>query len=116
MTNIIDTHRTTHDELAQLNFTDRESYLEWVRQWKDCYKELSQTIRSVVAYIKDRQRGKEAADSGSPPGFLEMQLWRAQGLREVLREYATCALIMRAQGKKESWEMKIKAQKVGQVV
>lgn len=75
-------------------FTDRDSYFEWVRQWKATYKSLSQEIRELKATIREKQR--EAQEP----------VWRLQEQRYRLRWYATALLILRHEGKVRSWKMK----------
>jgi len=74
-------------------FTNRDSYFEWVRQWKVTYKSLSQEIRELKATIREKQAQEEC-------------VWRLQEQRWRLRWYATALLILRREGKVRSWKMK----------
>jgi len=93
-------------ELAKLDFTTRESYFVWVCTWKGFYKELSQYIREIKAMIRAELRelsgGPETANDDIP-------LWRLHARVEDARTFATCALQLRADGKKESWAAKMRA-------
>ena len=102
MTNFHDVYRSRYDAISKLDFTDKESYFAWVRNWKDFYKELSQEIRTVKAQIRQDMR-----DGFSP--------WEAQFYREDLRNHAFVALICRAQGKKDSWAKKLRNQELEKV-
>ena len=102
MTNFEDTYRATQDAISKLDFTDKESYLAWVRKWKDFYKELSQEIRTVKAQIRQDMRD-------------HVPCWKLQYYRENLRIHAECALICRAQGKEESWAKKLREQELHKV-
>ena len=50
-------------------FTDRDSYLEFVRKWKENYKSLSENIRSV----KQQRRGENMSDMQSEAHYLGLQ-------------------------------------------
>ena len=78
---------------SEVPFTDRDSYFEWVRQWKATYKSLSQEIRELKATIREKQAQGE-------------YVWRLQEQRWRLRWYATALLILRREGKVRSWKMK----------
>ena len=95
-----------YDELAKLDFTTRESYFVWVRKWKAFYKELSQYIREVKAMIraehKEMSGGPETANDDIP-------MWKLRAWVDDARIFATCALQLRATGKKESWAAKMRA-------
>ena len=110
MTNFHDVYRSRYDAISKQDFTDKESYLTWVRNWKDFYKELSQEIRTVKAHIKQRMRGDFPNEILS-----DMELWKVQYYREALRNHAVCALECRAQGKKDSWAMKLRNQELEKV-
>ncbi len=84
---------------SEIPFTDRDSYFEWVRQWKVTYKSLSQEIRELKAIIREQQRAIREEQSDVP-------VWRLQEKRSRLRWYATALLILRREGKVRSWKMK----------
>lgn len=75
-------------------FTGRDSYFEWIRQWKVTYKSLSQEIRELKATIREKQH-----EAQEPVWQLQKQCYR-------LRWYATALLILRHEGKFRSWKMK----------
>ena len=111
-TNFHDTYQKTYDELAQMNFVTKEEYLVWVRNWKDFYKQLSEQIRSAKRYIKDSQNPKKKA---RPNPLSKMSIWQVYSLRYYSRSIAFYALALRADAKKESWEMKMRAQELSAV-
>ena len=114
----MENRKERYDELIKLDFTTRESYFVWVRKWKAFYKELSQYIRDLNATIRIEQREmslrmSEYLSSGVWPkeevSDDYVPLWRFRARREDARNYATCALQLRADGKKESWAAKMRA-------
>ena len=82
--------RERYEALAKWNFTDKETYLDWVSRWKDFYKELSQHIRDTRLGIRNTQR------NGELPG------WRVYMNLTLARHYATAALLLRRNCKKEA--------------
>lgn len=73
------------------NFTNRAEYLEYRRQWKANYKELSQNIRSMKERMKDEaKKGNEDAAA------------ICQREREILRKQARRALEQLAEAKVEA--------------
>ena len=102
MTNFHDTYQERYSAINKQDFTDKESYLAWVRNWKNFYKELSQEIRTVKAQIRQDMRD-------------HVPCWKLQYYREALRNHAVCALGCRAQGKKDSWAMKLRNQELEKV-
>lgn len=79
-----------YEALAKWNFTDKETYLAWVVEWKWFYVELSQHIRDARMGIRNAQR------NGVLPG------WRVYWELNTARHYATAALLLRRNCKKEA--------------
>lgn len=79
-----------YEELAQWSFDSKETYLAWVAEWKWFYVSLSRHIRESRMNIRESQR------NGSDP------TWRLIYSLNTARHYATCALLLRANCKKEA--------------
>jgi hypothetical protein len=75
------------------NFNSRETYIAYVKAWKETYKANSETIRTLKADIKAEQKSGNTSKASS-----------MQASREYMRKMQTRALQERA-------EMKIEAQK-----
>lgn len=75
------------------NFNSRETYIAYVKAWKETYKANSETIRTLKADIKAEQKTGNADRASS-----------MQSSREYMRKMQSRALQERA-------EMKIEAQK-----
>lgn len=88
----MDNVKERYEVLANWQFNDRETYLIWVTGWKIYYKELSDHIRETRAQIKESQR---QLIFGPPLWKLIGQLYRA-------KHYATAALLLRKNCKKEA--------------
>jgi len=102
-----------HNIIKNPNYTDRESYLLWISKWKDFYKDLSVEIYSVKQQIKEKMRSREVIYKNISHNILtEPPLWQMQNYREQLRLCATNALELRAEEKKNSWAMKLKAKEL----
>ena len=79
-----------YEKLARWEFTNKETYLAWVVEWKWFYVLLSQHIRDTRAQLRESQR------SGGDPD------WRLHYSLNTARHYATCALLLRKNCKKEA--------------
>lgn len=91
-----------YEKLARWEFTNKETYLAWVNDWKWFYEELSWYIRGKRAEIRESQR------NGSDPN------WREIYSLHTARHYATCALLLRRNCKKEAayqWTMIVREEK-----
>ena len=88
----MDNVKERYDKLAKWSFNDRATYLAWVEEWKGYYRELSSFIRETRAEIKESQR---KLIFGSPLWKLIGQIFRA-------KHYATAALLLRRNCKKEA--------------
>lgn len=66
---------------THLTFDNKESYIEWVKQWKEAYKQLSVQIR-------------------------KWKQTRNVVLREQDKIFARAMILIRKEGKKKSWELK----------
>lgn len=82
--------RERYEALVKWNFTDKETYLAWVVEWKWFYVELSAHIRNTRLGIRNTQR------NGEFPG------WRVYNNLTRARHYATAALLLRRNCKKEA--------------
>lgn len=82
--------REQYEKLAQWNFTNKETYLAWVVEWKWFYVLLSQHIRDTRAQVRESQRKGLETD------------WRDIYSLSAARHYATCALLLRSNCKKEA--------------
>jgi len=51
--------RERYEALAKWNFTDKETYLAWVVEWKWFYAQLSRHIRDTRLGIRNTQRNGE---------------------------------------------------------
>lgn len=102
----MENRKERYDELIKLDFTTRESYFVWVRKWKAFYKELSQYIREVKAMIRAELR---ELSGGPETDNDDIPMWKLYAWVEDARNYATCALQVRADGKEESWAAKMRA-------
>lgn len=87
--------------MTKFNFTDRDSYIAFVHNWKAEYKANSETIRRMKADIKAAQK------AGS---FNEAS--RLQSSRQYMRRIQREALELRAEAKVESQRQYLAAQEV----
>lgn len=94
-------YRDQINQLEQQKWTDKKSYLKWVKQWKSLYKELTLAIR------------KHRCELGKPHIVLryndpryETSSGRLQADKFILRRFAKCMMEIRKIGKKESWKNK----------
>jgi len=97
-----------YKQLRDAQFTDKETYLEWVSQWQMFYEELSQYIRKVKMTIRKRMRNSEFGGSYTTT-FIDLEkspLWQVQGHRERLRICAVDSLDLRMCNKELSQRMK----------
>lgn len=89
----------TPDKYEQyFTFTDRESYLQWVDNWKHSYATLTKHIR----WAKGTEEGDPLLTYYSHPQYV-YPLSALAG-----RTVARLMLVLRAEGKRRSWEMKLK--------
>ena len=86
------------EDLAEFfDFTDRESYLKWVAQWKESYKALADVIREQKNLTRNLQRSEDESASAN------------QSLVDMLGFQARVMIHVRRTAKKVSWEMKQRA-------
>lgn len=84
----------SEDYAPFLPFTDRDSYLEWVADWKETYKALSESIRG------SKETAKNMARAGDPKaGF-------AQANAVIKGRQARALLALRRVAKGQSWAMR----------
>lgn len=79
-----------YEKLARWSFNSKETYLAWVMDWKGYYRDLSIFIREARAQFRESQR------SGAETN------WREIYSLNIARHYATCALRLRRNCKKEA--------------
>jgi len=107
-----------YDKAAELRiqeFTDKDSYLKWVKEWQEFYEELSQLIRLTRNTIKDRMRQNKHDGSYNTSEDINLQkdpLWQVQNYRSRLSEMACFSLLWRMDSKERSWSMKKEAEKL----
>jgi len=92
-----------------LNFSTREEYLQFVANWKQSYKELSQKIRTTKVDFKTIQRLSSITNptEGQTQGiiaakarsFANVPNWGREQHRKALKHEATAMLAQRAEGK-----------------
>ncbi len=70
-------------------YTDKESYLEWVQNWKANYKELSVKLRKIKQENKGWQSGG----------------WRLAEEIRGMKDSATIQLLIRRENKIKSYQM-----------
>ena len=76
-----------------LTFTDKASYLSWVKSWKEQYNALTVKCRVYKKKVTDWETWYKSEPAGS---------------RSDLYYQARIMLLVRSLGKKRSWEMKQK--------
>lgn len=84
----------SEDFASFLTFTDRDSYLEWVADWKETYKALSESIRG------SREAAKNMARAGDPKAAY------AQSSAALKGQQARAMLALRRIAKGRSWAMR----------
>ena len=77
---------TQNSNQTNLPFTDRASYIAWVKEWKANYKSLSEMIRQTKRDIRDTQKAGNHACS-------------MQASREYMRKRARDMLTERQESK-----------------
>ena len=80
--------------LLQSAFYDKTSYLEWVREWKDCYRFLTQEIRHA-------KRNRKQNSKDTQFDVTEWQ-YRASKGGEIARQM----LVLRQVAKQMSWKIR----------
>lgn len=85
---------------THLTFTDRESYLSWVKSWKEQYKALTLKCRA--------KRKLPRWDSDNGVSYDKWKNTEPVGHRDDLYLQARFMLMVRSLGKVRSWEMKQK--------
>lgn len=74
----------------EFEFTDKESYLAWRKQWKEDYAKISSDIRETKKDLKNEAR-EQAANSNADTKEVYYGLWKEEsrlaGLREEARKY-----------------------------
>jgi len=77
-----------------LTYTDKESYLKWVSDWKAEYKEHSENTRTIRANTKSAQRENKPEASAM------------QADLDKRSRYARMMIIVRKAGKRHSWALR----------
>lgn len=107
--------------MTQFTFTDRETYLKWVEEWKDRYKELSREIREIKSGRKEfqwsyRPKGdtamKRKTKIGPNPNYLGRGSTEEVFTLPKLRQEAYDMMIERLQAKLKSTKMREEALRV----
>ena len=89
------------NQLEQQKWTDKASYLKWVKEWKSLYKELTLDIRELRRELSK----PHMVISFNDPRFDTSSRYH-QSYKRTLRQYANCMMEIRKTGKKESWKNK----------
>lgn len=82
-----------YTKLLKEKFNSKESYLDWVQNWKECYRWLSLEIRMSKRMMSDPLEGYERKGT-----------WQSR--REIGRDIARRMIKMRHMAKKISYNMK----------
>ncbi len=105
--------KSRYEELYKMKFDSYDSYMEWVRAWKEYYKELSEYIRHLRGVIQKELReyswryDEYFAHKVWPPWKADhIALWKLEAWRTEAKLYATVALGLRQEAKEKSWEQK----------
>lgn len=83
------------------NFTDRTSYIAFVRYWKITYKENSEEIRAIKQEIKIAARAEANIDFMQRPGEFS-RASNLQSRRENLRSVQRNLIAQRHAAKEEA--------------
>ena len=81
-----------YTKLLKEKFNSKESYLEWIQNWKECYRWLSLEIRMAKRMMKDPREG------------LRKSSWQTHG--DIGRDIGRRMIKMRHMAKKVSYNMK----------
>lgn len=82
------------EKLLANSFSDKASYLEWVKNWRECYKWLTQEIRHAK-----RNRKAYPGDNEYDLGMRQHKAWRGGDIaRRMLK--------LRSVAKKISWRIR----------
>ena len=103
---------TWEDRAAEefMTFTDKASYLQWVEEWKEAWKKLSQEQKELRILLSQPHEnlGYDEHEYGDCHRWT-IKYPRAgykQSKRHANKEYLRLLLKIRMMGKKKSWQMK----------
>ena len=91
-----------YEELAQMSFNSKATYLAWVVEWKWFYVLLSRHIRETRAEIKELQRSLILILDQESWLVCRRKFWEMLRKLDVAKHYATVALLLRRHSKKEA--------------
>lgn len=88
----------TIENNSRFSFNSRETYVAWVKEWKESYRALSELIRNTKREMKEEQKASILSYSDK------------QSHREYMRTRARKMLIERAEAKVEAQRQYVAAQ------